>query len=103
MTDNEIIKALECCFGSEGLCPRQQCPFYEKKKTKKKCTNDESLAMYAHDLIIQLKAENTELQRKNVELQYENLAINHESSKQRKEDGKNEIIYSENKVEFGRN
>ena len=51
MTDNEIIKALECCFGGEGLCPRQQCPFYEK------CKNDESLAMYALDLIKRQKAE----------------------------------------------
>lgn len=51
MTDNEIIKALECCFGGEGLCPRQQCPFYEK------CKNDESLAMYALDLINRQKAE----------------------------------------------
>ena len=33
----------------------------------------------------------------------EEITVNYESSKQRKEDGKNEIIYSENKVEFGRN
>ncbi len=58
MTDNEIIKALECCFGGEGLCPRQQCPFYEK------CKNDESLAMYALDLIKRQKAEIERLQRK---------------------------------------
>ena len=29
MTDEDIIKALECCEGKEGVSYCQRCPFYE--------------------------------------------------------------------------
>ena len=46
MTDNEIIKALECCGGEEKWC--QDCPL-DKKETNTFCTVD--LAKASLDLI----------------------------------------------------
>ena len=51
MTDNEIIKALECCSCETIMYCEDQCPFYEK------CMKDEQLSKYALDLINRQKAE----------------------------------------------
>lgn len=45
MTDNEIIKALECCSCETIMYCEDQCPFY------KKCIKDEPLSRYALDII----------------------------------------------------
>ena len=50
MTDNEIIKALECC-ASECFNACDNCPFY------KQCENDEQLSKFALDLINRQQAE----------------------------------------------
>ena len=51
MTDNEIIKALECCACETIMYCEDQCPFY------KQCENDEQLSKYALALINRQKAE----------------------------------------------
>ncbi len=54
MTDNEIIKALECCASSCSSEACKNCPFDEKGV----CTETENaLAIYALDLINRRKAE----------------------------------------------
>ena len=51
MTDNEIIKALECCIGWQP-CKEKQCPMV------KECNKDiDSVYKYALDLINRQKAE----------------------------------------------
>ena len=59
MTDNEIIKALECCFArgfDESTC--YECPFYTATA---QCTED--LRDSALDLINRQKAENERLKK----------------------------------------
>ena len=57
MTDNEIIKALECCIGW-GTCKERQCPMI------KECADDlDSVYKYALDLINRQRAEIEELNR----------------------------------------
>lgn len=52
MTDNEIIKALECCISGQP-CKETKCPFY-----KKGCEIDiYAVEKYALDLINRQKAE----------------------------------------------
>ena len=60
MTDNEIIKALECC--AFGEC--HDCPFNDMA-----C--EVELDKYALDLINRQKTKNAELQHKNSELEAE--------------------------------
>ena len=55
LTDNEIIKALECCSCETIIYCEDQCPFY------KKCMKDEQLSKYALDLITRLQAQNKDL------------------------------------------
>jgi hypothetical protein len=57
MTDNEIIKALECCCGGDGGKNCYCCPLYEVSP----CTN--ALSKYALDLINRQKAEIERLQK----------------------------------------
>ena len=60
MTDNEIIKALECCCDNEKGC--EECPFEQIE-----CITSEKnkLMMDAIDLINCLKSENERLQEDN--------------------------------------
>ena len=53
MTDNEIIKALECCKANINLC--NSCPIDQEKQDD--CTCGTFLAGYALDLINRQKAE----------------------------------------------
>lgn len=73
MTDNEIIKALECCVGNKGC---DDCPLYAKES----CFVVEEKALL--DLINRQKAENERLNKKikiiKFELKYY-LATNEES------------------------
>ena len=56
MTDNEIIKALECCANANiNACDK--CPF------NKQCENDEQLVKYALDLINRLTTDNESLKQ----------------------------------------
>ena len=59
MTDNEIIKALECCSHRNEDLPCDGCPAYNIAQM---CMED--LMSDAFDLINRQKAENEELQRK---------------------------------------
>ena len=66
MTDNEIIKALECCFTrgfDESTC--YECPFYTATA---KCTED--LRDSALDLINRQAAENERLKAENKSIRY---------------------------------
>ena len=59
LTDNEIIKALECC-SNDKPCSENKCPFYESA-----CENDlHAVEKYALDLINRLQAENERLLQK---------------------------------------
>lgn len=73
MTDNEVIKALECCSNNVLYEQCVDCPHEEYLEKGHTCiiraTKD------ALDLINKQKAENTELQRKNAELKIELKAI----------------------------
>ena len=60
LTDNEIIKALECC-ASDNINSCDDCPFY------KQCENDEQLSKYALDLINRQKAEIERLDKELIE------------------------------------
>ena len=59
MTDEQIIKALECCMDRENKnCREADCPFY------KFCLEDlDALQKASLDLINRLKAENDELKQ----------------------------------------
>lgn len=57
MTDNEIIKALECCNGWDGRC--LNCPLNREGTNCK-----EKLNSYAFDLINRQKAEIERLERR---------------------------------------
>ena len=59
MTDNEIIKALECCNGWNGRC--LNCPLNREGTNCK-----EKLNSYTLDLINRLKMKNKELDERNV-------------------------------------
>ena len=59
MTDDEIIKALECCSHRNVDLPCEGCPAYSIAQM---CMED--LMSDAFDLINRQKAENEELQRK---------------------------------------
>lgn len=56
MTDNEIIKALECCDGSFDRC--EECPLDNVSQDKLRCWELEKSAL---DLINRQKAENERL------------------------------------------
>ena len=65
MTDNEIIKALECCCEAELKedCEKLKCPFFDNESYN--CVNvDDENAMYRYslDLISRQKAEILELE-----------------------------------------
>jgi uncharacterized protein (DUF2225 family) len=79
MTDNKIIKALECC-AIWGECI--DCPYddIEYKSPTDNCTYNSTKD--AIDLINRQQAENTELQRKNIELQYEKVKLKNEAIKE---------------------
>ena len=62
MTDNEIIKALECCIYHHGKCT--SCPLYAEVTTVCKEKKDN----YVLDLINRQKAEIKRLQSDNVKL-----------------------------------
>lgn len=68
MTDNEIIKALECCLGIKGRCI--DCPVYKNEH----CTDD--LHDNALNLIISQKAEIEALQMDNKQLQSDVINAN---------------------------
>ena len=51
LTDNDIIKALECCLSDEPMPCQQHCPFVER------CRGGECLDTYAIDLFNRQKAE----------------------------------------------
>ena len=53
MTDNEIIKALECCSDWENANTCKECPFYEELD----CATTDRLDKYALNLINRQKAE----------------------------------------------
>lgn len=82
MTDNEIIKALECCNGWDGRC--LNCPLNREGTNCK-----EKLNSYAFDLINRQKAEierlkeyNETLLTANVDLWSEILDIKSEAIKE---------------------
>ena len=56
MTDNEIIKALECC-NRDDYNGCGDCPFYHR------CINNERLSIFTLDLIHRQKAEIERLQK----------------------------------------
>lgn len=58
MTDNEIIKALECCSDWENGDTCKECPFYEELD----CATTDRLDKYALNLITRQKAEIERLQ-----------------------------------------
>ena len=62
MTDNEIIKALECCIKSShfGECFENKCPLVSEQGCK---VGKETLYPYALDLINRLQAENERLKQ----------------------------------------
>ena len=80
MTDNEIIKALQCCNGWDGRC--LNCPLNREGTNCK-----EKLNSYALDLINRQKAE---VDRLNIELQSMRSAAN--SYKMHYETAKSEAI-----------
>ena len=58
LTDNEIIKALECCSKAANFndCEKLQCPLYRECKIGHK-SMEETIIPYALDLINRQKAE----------------------------------------------
>ena len=76
MTDNEIIKALECC--KIGNC--DDCPFYGIKEDCEVELPEEGL-----DLINRQKAEIEKLKHRKTELQIRNQELQHEKSEAIKE------------------
>ena len=62
LTDNEVVKALECCVESKHICPHT-CPMLKNKE----CL--ESLRKNALDLINRLQAENERLKERIIEVQ----------------------------------
>ena len=71
MTDNEIIKALECCSHRNGDLPCVDCPAY---KIAQMCMED--LMSDAIDLINRQKAEIERLQMDNKQLQSDVINAN---------------------------
>ena len=70
MTDNEIIKALECCLiCADVFVCETQCPFY------KKCKSNEELVDYVIDIINRQQAEIESLQSE-IDKQYETAEAN---------------------------
>ncbi len=70
MTDNEIIKALECCLADKMMC--EQCPIQDE------CIShplDAISAKYALDLINRQKAEIERLQETKERLMYNLKAV----------------------------
>ena len=61
-TDNEIVKALECCIKSShfGECFDNKCPLVSEKGCE---VGKETLYPYALDLINRLQAENERLKK----------------------------------------
>ena len=86
LTDNEIIKALECCSCETIMYCEDQCPFY------KKCMKDEPLSKYALDLINRQKSEIERLKSANDE-KFHQWHILAEKSKQYYADLYNEAKY----------
>ena len=79
MTDNEIIKALECCNKPirENSCT--ECVFYHSGKRSSNMLNA------ALDLIKRQKAEIESLKHRKTELQIRNQELQHEKSEAIKE------------------
>ena len=79
MTDNEIIKALECCNRNDyGGC--DDCPFYHR------CVNNERLSIFTLALINRQKAEIERLKGK-VDMYEEERKYHFEMSRQRIAEG----------------
>ena len=68
MTDNEIIKALECCISHKGFeACESSCPFYEQEM----CLEDgDALLKYSLDLINRQQAEIERLKAENQSIKY---------------------------------
>ena len=80
MTDNEIIKALECCLsGKDYDTACMKCPI------EPICESDDILLKYALDLINRQKAEIESLKHRKTELQIRNQELQHEKSEAIKE------------------
>ena len=81
MTDDEIIKALECCGSGYGNC--YSCPYDAESCIT---TEGESLLLKsALDLINRQKAEIESLKHRKTELQIRNQELQHEKSEAIKE------------------
>lgn len=84
MTDNEIIKALECCTQQAGC---SGCPFVISNEMKYRggyaCA--EEIRKCALDLINRQKAEIERLKHRKTELQIRNQELQHEKSEAIKE------------------
>lgn len=70
LTDNEIVKAFECCY-TDKLC--EECPLCELAHSEKLCFNGDAYAIprMIIDLINRLQAENEELVRNTNKLKAE--------------------------------
>lgn len=71
MTDNEIIKALECCSKAHGVrdCISLKCPLFDKERHLFLCIHDDTdLFGISLDLINRQKAEIERLREETAEL-----------------------------------
>ena len=59
LTDNEIVKALECCIKSVTYNECEKCPYYDDENEALVCTGN--LLTNAIDLINRLQKENERL------------------------------------------
>jgi hypothetical protein len=78
MTDNEIIKALECCCEAElnEDCEKMKCPLFDNEMCNCMNMGDENaLYRYALDLINRQQAENKELKTENLILSQKRFNI----------------------------
>lgn len=78
MTDNEIIKALECCSKAHGVrdCISLNCPLFDKERHLYLCIHgDTDLFGISLDLITRQKAEIEKLKQDNKEYHEANLVI----------------------------
>ena len=84
MTDNEIIKALECCTQQAGC---SGCPFVISDEIKYRggYSCSEALRKNALDLINHQKTEVERLKHRKTELQIRNQELQHEKSEAIKE------------------
>ena len=94
MTDNEIIKAMQCVIGNDVNC--SECT-YQKVLPFPSCRR--KCAKNALDLINRQKAEIESLKHRKIELQIRNQELQHEKSEAIKEFCKKRgIEYVENDI-----